>query len=101
MPIVSYPERTEQNVIDSDGTVIISHGRLTAGSANTKDMAEKHKHPWLHLDMAEVSVDEGAQKLREWITEHRIAVLNVAEPRHSRDSRIYSVTIEVLRAAFA
>ena len=28
----SYKERTEQNVIDSDGTVIISHGDLTGGS---------------------------------------------------------------------
>ena len=26
-----YPKRTEQNVIDSDGTLIISHGELTGG----------------------------------------------------------------------
>ena len=29
MPTDSYPERTEQNVLDSDGTLIISHGSLT------------------------------------------------------------------------
>ena len=28
----SYPKRTEQNVIDSDGTVILSHGSLKGGS---------------------------------------------------------------------
>jgi hypothetical protein len=28
----SYPKRTEQNVIDSDGTLIVSHGTLTGGS---------------------------------------------------------------------
>jgi hypothetical protein len=29
MPTDSNPARTEQNVIDSDGTLIISHGALT------------------------------------------------------------------------
>ncbi len=32
MPTKSYPNRTEQNVIDSDGTLIITHGKLTGGS---------------------------------------------------------------------
>jgi hypothetical protein len=32
----SYSKRTEQNIIDSDGTVIISHGNLTGGSKLTK-----------------------------------------------------------------
>ena len=32
MPTNSYPERTEKNVVDSDGTLIISHGELTGGS---------------------------------------------------------------------
>jgi hypothetical protein len=31
IPTKSYQKRTEQNVIDSDGTVIISNGKLTAG----------------------------------------------------------------------
>jgi hypothetical protein len=29
MPTSSYPKRTEQNVIDSDGTVIFSRGKPT------------------------------------------------------------------------
>ena len=32
MPTQNYPKRTEQNVIDSDGTLIITHGKLTGGS---------------------------------------------------------------------
>jgi hypothetical protein len=35
MPTDSYPSRTEQNVIDSDGTLIITHGELTGGSEYT------------------------------------------------------------------
>jgi len=32
----SYAKRTEQNVIDSDGTLILSHGELSGGSDLTR-----------------------------------------------------------------
>jgi len=32
MPTDSYPKRTEQNVMESHGTVIITYGPLTGGS---------------------------------------------------------------------
>ncbi len=31
MPTSSYPKRTEKNILDSDGTLILSHGKLTGG----------------------------------------------------------------------
>jgi len=40
MPTGDYSKRTEQNVLDSDGTLIVSHGMLAGGSAVTKI--------WLH-----------------------------------------------------
>jgi hypothetical protein len=101
MPTDSYPERTEQNVIDSDGTVIISHGILTGGSANTAEMARKHARPWLHLDMEKTTMDKAAQRLREWIADKNISVLNVAGPRQSGDPAIYDVTTKVLETAAA
>jgi hypothetical protein len=101
MPTDSYPERTEQNVIDSDGTLIISHGMLTGGSANTAEMARKHARPWLHLDMEKTTMDKAAQRLREWIADKNISVLNVAGPRQSGDPAIYDVTTKVLETAAA
>ena len=47
MPTASYSKRTEQNIIDSHGTLIISHGKLTGGSALTRRLAKKHKKPCL------------------------------------------------------
>ncbi len=88
-----------ENVIDSDGTVIISHGALTGGSAYTAKMARKHGRPYLHLDMEEIKVNEAARRLREWIADNRISVLNVAGPRQSRDPAIYDVTMTVLEMA--
>jgi hypothetical protein len=96
LPASSYPERTEQNVIDSDGTVIISHGRLTGGSAYTAETAKKQHKPWLHLDMAKLSVKRAAQTLQAWIAENQIEVLNIAGPRQSSDPRIYDTTRELL-----
>jgi predicted Rossmann-fold nucleotide-binding protein len=49
LPTDSYPKRTEQNVIDSDGTLIVSHGPLTGGSDYTRQMAEKHGKPLMHI----------------------------------------------------
>src|SRR5947209_4182665 len=45
-----YLNRTEQNVIDSDGTVIITiRPKLTGGSKRTAEFARKHQKPWLHI----------------------------------------------------
>jgi hypothetical protein len=57
----SYPRRTEKNVVDSDGTLIVSRGRLTGGSQYTMDMALLHEKPWLHNDLTETSILEAAQ----------------------------------------
>ncbi len=43
----NYKIRTEQNVIDSDGPLIISHDDLTGGSAVTQKFAKKHKKIFL------------------------------------------------------
>ena len=80
----SYPKWTEQNVVHSDGTLIISHGELAGGSDYTKKMAEKHDKPWLHVDARKTSGEAAVQIIRAWINGNEIAVLNIAGPRASR-----------------
>ena len=43
MPSESHAARTQQNVIDSDGTLIIARGKLTGGTDLTREMALKHR----------------------------------------------------------
>jgi hypothetical protein len=102
MPTDSYRARTEQNVVDSDGTLIVSHGQLIgrSGPAYAAEMARKHSRPWLYLDIAKLSIEQAAQTLRSWIAEHDIEVLNVAGPRQSADPKIYDATFQILRATF-
>jgi len=93
-----YAVRTQRNVTDSHGTLIISHGPLTGGSALTLTLARQHLRPCLHADMSLWSAASAAHKIAEWITHHHISVLNVAGPRASSDARIYAVTRDVLKA---
>jgi hypothetical protein len=69
MATKSYPKRTEKNVIDSDGTVIFSHGELTGGSLLTKKKAVEHGNPVIHLDMGEVTVEEAVGLLNDFAQE--------------------------------
>lgn len=100
MPTDRYSERTEQNVIDSDGTLIVSHGYLTGGSALTRHLAEKHERPWLHIDLSRKAAFEAARTITSWIARHEIRVLNVAGPRASEDPEIYEATSKLLRTVF-
>jgi hypothetical protein len=92
----SYPKRTEQNVLDSDGTLIISHGELTGGSEYTRQMAEKHGKPWIHIDANKTSIEAAVQVIRAWINGSQIRVLNVAGPRASQDPKIYRTVRKLL-----
>jgi len=100
MDTANYHHRTEQNVVDSDGTLIISHGALTGGSEYTRQMATQHNRPLLHIDLNRTIAFQAAQKIRSWIEENNIEVLNVAGPRASKDPKIYQATVDVLEAAF-
>lgn len=100
METINYNKRTEQNVIDSDGTLIISHGRLTGGSDYTREMAILNHRPWLHIDLNKTGAFQAAQKIKSWITENEIEILNVAGPRASKDPAIYDATVDIIETVF-
>lgn len=94
----SYPESTKQNIIDSDGTLIISHGKLAGGSLLTLELAEQFNKKWLHIDLQINRGFSAAQSVKSWIVQNGIKVLNIAGPRASENSDIYEDTVKVLKA---
>lgn len=94
-----YADRTAQNVMDSDGTLILSHGPLSGGSALTQELASKHRRKFLHVDLSETNSLVAAHSIHDWILEQGIEVLNVAGPRASQDPRIYRAAYNILDAA--
>jgi len=99
METANYNKRTEQNVIDSNGTLIISHGMLTGGSEYTREMAIYRNRPWLHIDLNATIDFQAAQKIQSWIKENNIETLNVAGSRASKDSKIYQATTDILETS--
>jgi len=98
MPTSGYPERTEKNVVDSDGTVILSHGKLAGGSLYTRKMAIKHSRPWIHIDLNQTSEFNAAMILSKWIRGNTINALNLAGPRDSNDPGIYKATAGIIES---
>jgi hypothetical protein len=100
MPTGHYSKRTEKNILDADGTLILSHGPLTGGSALTRELAKQHMKPWIHIDLKINPCLEAARLIREWVGRHDIKVMNVAGARASKDPMIYQATMDVLDAVF-
>ena len=96
MPTGQYSKRTEQNILDSDGTLIVSHGILTGGSALTRELTKQHRKPWIHIDLGTTPYPDAARMLQEWVGRNGIKVMNVAGPGASKDPMIYQAVMELL-----
>ena len=100
MPTEEYPARTEKNVLESDGTLIISRGSPSGGTDYTRKMALKHGKQLLHIDLSlgQRASDAGSL-ISSWAEMNRIEILNVAGPRASNDPAIYADTVNILTHA--
>jgi len=76
-----YSVRTEKNVVESDGTLILNKGELSSGTKRTHEYTTKHLKPCLIIQLEEPI--EPAHVLR-WIEGQQITTLNIAGPRESK-----------------
>ncbi len=95
-----YAERTAKNVQDADGTLIISRGLLSGGSEYTREMAVKHKRPWLHIDLSQMAAFQAASAINQWVLQNKIEILNVAGPRASKDPGLYQDALNIIESAY-
>ena len=93
-----YIARTEMNVQDSDGTLILTLGPLTGGSLRTQEFAEAHGRPCLHLEIRDRGEDEAVEMIQAFVEQHEIGTLNVAGPRTSTCPAIYDRARAVMDA---
>ena len=97
-PTKSYAERTEWNVRDSDGTLVLTVGPARGGTALTVELAQHLGKPVLVVDLDGGEAASPALVV-DWIRGYDIAVLNVAGPRASETSGIQARAMELLRDA--
>lgn len=93
-PSTAYPERTAWNVRDSDSTLVITRGRPRGGTALTVSLSHRAAKPVLVVDL-----EGGASisRIRLFLAEHEIHVLNVAGPRESEAPGIHDEAVALLR----
>ena len=80
-----YRQRTEWNVRDSDGTLILHKGPIEGGTALTGKLAADYGRPCL---MVELGVHEDIGPVQQWLEANNIRILNVAGPRESKNPGI-------------
>lgn len=89
----NYTYRTELNVRDSDGTLIVSGGPLTGGTALTRSLARRLGNPVFVIDLRN---DPSPDVADAWLATHSVQTLNVAGPRESQQPGIYQQVFEFL-----
>ncbi len=79
-------QRTEWNVRDSDGTLILNLGELEGGTLKTIEFAVSHGKPFtvVALDGAPAPAE-----VVDWIAAEGIETLNIAGPRESKRPGIH------------
>lgn len=75
--------RTEKNVLQSDGTLIINKGELSQGTKLTVDFCVQYGRPRLVVQLDADKIVEPAQVIR-WVKAQLISTLNIAGPRESK-----------------
>lgn len=92
-PRPDYAERTEWNVRDSDGTLVVTDGPPTGGTALTVTLADRMGRPRLVLDAGRPIP---TADFTTWIDDNEVRVLNVAGPRRSQWNDGYASALGIL-----
>ena len=95
----NYPQRTEKNVQEAEGTVIFTIApKLTGGSKKTAQLADKNNKPWLHISRCGGAYSKEDQLVR-FIAENSIRTLNIAGSRASKEPQVYDFVKQTLENA--
>ncbi|MBI4006817.1 MAG: putative molybdenum carrier protein [Gammaproteobacteria bacterium] len=93
-----YMRRTELNVRDSDGTLILNTGKITGGTALTLQFARQLNKPLLIINLDQ---PYDCKPVYNWLNRYEIEILNIAGPRESKHQGIYSMAERFLRDLFS
>jgi hypothetical protein len=94
-PSSDYRVRTRLNVEESHGTLVITRGPVTGGTALTIKLAREKSKPLLMIDLNQTPDPAVVQR---WLKRERVRILNVAGPRESKMPGLYAHAVEFLRA---
>ncbi|PEN15227.1 molybdenum cofactor carrier [Longibacter salinarum] len=97
-PEEAVEQRTEWNVRDSDGTLILVLGEQDQGTQYTVEQADQYNRPTLTVTLPAASGD--VERAASWLKNESIQVLNVAGPRESNAPGLYEHARTFLESLF-
>lgn len=95
----NYFGRTRQNVLDSDGTIIISKDMKSPGTQQTMAICMSYKKPHLEIVPSDY-IDFEVERAVNWILNNNIGVLNVAGNRESKAPGLQVWVVDFLEKVF-
>ena len=96
-----YGRRTALNVRDANATLIFSFGEPTGGTALTLKLVRSSGNPFLAIYLESLASNDAADRVRDWLAQTRVRVLNVAGPRASGEPRIAAAVTDILSSALS
>ena len=93
-PSRHYAQRTQWNVRDAGGTLILTCNEPTGGTALTIHTAQRLHKPFRVIDLM---APEDPHDVASWISQAGVIVLNVAGPRESTCPGIYHEAFDWLQ----
>ncbi len=96
---VGYKEAMERNVIDSDGTLLISRGVKCVEGRHTVEAALRHQRQFLHVDLSQHSAFEASSLVSSWVSMNHVLVVHVTGPTHQQDDKIYHDVKRILETS--
>ncbi|HEX5725703.1 MAG TPA: putative molybdenum carrier protein [Longimicrobiaceae bacterium] len=97
-PSADPAQRTEWNVRDSDGTLVLTGAGASPGTEWTLETVQRLGRP-VYLRSAGSPADAG--RFRRWLEVYDVRTLNVAGPRESESPGVYAAAAALLRALLA
>ena len=92
----TFAERTLQNVKDSEGTIVIYFNELRGGTEYTVQCCKQLQRSHELINAANISPQEAAKLIVDFVREHKIDTLNVAGQRQSEWPEGYDYAFRTL-----
>ena len=89
--------RTENNVKDADGTLMIYRGELHGGTAYAIEMAKHLNKPVLALNLDQ---DIDVEEVFDWVQSNNIRIINIGGQRETKNPGIYFQSRKILSKLF-
>ena len=96
---MGYKKAMEENVLLSDGTLVISRGIKSVEGRYAVETALRHDRQFLHVDLSQHSAFEAASLISSWVSMNHVSIAFVTGPTAHLDDQIYHDVKKILETA--